>query len=119
MIVLQLNLFLNIYKIHACGWTMCGHFVFGVLAFMVKSKGLTDHTNLHSPYYANVNVNLIEENVTQIKSGRMMYVDASVKNIISVKKMQILKRVEKVLVCNKIFSGEKMINTLLDTCIIS
>ena len=49
----------------------------------------------------------MEENVTQIKSGRMMYVDASVKNLISVKKIQIFKKVEKVLVCNKIFSGEK------------
>ena len=37
-------------------------------------------------YYVNVNVNVIEENVIQIKSGIMINVDASAKNIIYVKK---------------------------------
>ena len=36
-------------------------------------------------YHANVNVNLIEENLIQIKSGIMINVDVSVKNIIYVK----------------------------------
>ena len=36
-------------------------------------------------YYANVNVNLMVESVTQIKSGMIINVDASVKNIIYVK----------------------------------
>ena len=39
-------------------------------------------------YHGNGNVNLIEKNVTQIKSGIMMNVDASVKNIIYVKKIK-------------------------------
>ena len=38
-------------------------------------------------YYANVNVNLIVESVTQIKSRIMINVDASVKNIAYVKKI--------------------------------
>ena len=38
-------------------------------------------------YHANVNVNLIEENLIQIKSGIMINVDVSVKNIIYVKKI--------------------------------
>ena len=37
-------------------------------------------------YHANVNVNLMEENVIQIKSGITINVDASVKNFIYVKK---------------------------------
>ena len=37
-------------------------------------------------YYVNVNVNVIEENVFQIKSRIMINVDASAKNIIYVKK---------------------------------
>ena len=39
------------------------------------------------PYHANVNVNLMEESVIQIKSGTMINVDMSVKNIIYVKKI--------------------------------
>ena len=38
-------------------------------------------------YHANVNVNLMEENAVQIKSGKMLNVDASAKNIIYVKKI--------------------------------
>ena len=38
-------------------------------------------------YHANVNVNLIEENLIQTKSGIMINVDVSVKNIIYVKKI--------------------------------
>ena len=38
-------------------------------------------------YHANVNVNLMEENAVQIKSGIMLNVDASTKNIIYVKKI--------------------------------
>ena len=38
-------------------------------------------------YHANVNVNLMEENAVQIKSGIMLNVDASAKNIIYVKKI--------------------------------
>ena len=37
--------------------------------------------------HRNVNVNLTEENVTQIKSGIMINVDANVKYIIYVKKV--------------------------------
>ena len=42
--------------------------------------------HLQSIYHANVNVNLMEENVIQIKGGIMINVDASVKSIIYVKK---------------------------------
>ena len=38
-------------------------------------------------YHANVNVNLAEENVIQIKIGIMINADVSVKNIIYVKKI--------------------------------
>ena len=38
-------------------------------------------------YHANVNVNLMEESVTQIKSGIIVNVEASIKNIIYVKKI--------------------------------
>ena len=38
-------------------------------------------------YHANVNVNLMKENVIQIKSKIMMNIDVSAKNIIYVKKM--------------------------------
>ena len=38
-------------------------------------------------YHANVNANLMEENAVQIKSGIMLNVDASAKNIIYVKKI--------------------------------
>ena len=38
-------------------------------------------------YHANVNVNLVEENFIQIKSGISINVDTSVKNIIYVKRI--------------------------------
>ena len=38
-------------------------------------------------YHANVNVNLMDENVIQIKSGITINVDSSVKNIIYMKKI--------------------------------
>ena len=38
-------------------------------------------------YHANINVNLMKENVIQIKRGITINVDASVKNIIYVKKI--------------------------------
>ena len=38
-------------------------------------------------YHANVNVNLMEEDVIQIKRGIMINVDMSVKNIIYMKKI--------------------------------
>ena len=38
-------------------------------------------------YHANVNVNLMVENVIQIKKGAMINIDASLKNIIYVKKI--------------------------------
>ena len=38
-------------------------------------------------YHGNVNVNLMVENVIQIKSGIMINIDASVRNIIYVKKI--------------------------------
>ena len=40
-----------------------------------------------SIYHANVNVNLMEENVIQINGGIMINVDVSVKNIMYVKKI--------------------------------
>ena len=40
-----------------------------------------------SIYHANVNVNLVGENVIQIKSGISINVDTSVKNIIYVKRI--------------------------------
>ena len=40
-----------------------------------------------SIYHSNVNVNLMVENVIQIKSGKTKNFDASVKNIIYVKKI--------------------------------
>ena len=40
-----------------------------------------------SLYHANLNVNLLEENVTQINGGLMVNVDVSVKNIVYVKKI--------------------------------
>ena len=47
----------------------------------------TDLNITKNIYHANVNVNLIEENLIQIKSGIMINVDVSVKNIIYVKKI--------------------------------
>ena len=38
-------------------------------------------------YHANLNVNLLEENVTRIDGGLMVNVDVSVKNIVYVKKI--------------------------------
>ena len=38
-------------------------------------------------YHANLNVNLLEENVTRINGGLMVNVDVSVKNIEDVKKI--------------------------------
>ena len=38
-------------------------------------------------YHAKVNVNLMVQNVIQIKSGIMINIDVSVKNIIDVKKI--------------------------------
>ena len=40
-----------------------------------------------SLHHANLNVNLLEENVTQINGGLMVNVDVSVKNIVYVKKI--------------------------------
>ena len=40
-----------------------------------------------SLYHANLNVNLLEENVTQISGGLMVNIDVTVKNIIYVKKI--------------------------------
>ena len=40
-----------------------------------------------SIYHANKNVNLMVENVTQIKSGIMINIDVSLKRIIYVKKL--------------------------------
>ena len=40
-----------------------------------------------SLYHANLNVNLLEENVIQINGGLMVNVDVSVKNIVYVKKI--------------------------------
>ena len=40
-------------------------------------------------YHSNININLTEENVIQIKSGIMINVDVSVKNIIYVKKIKL------------------------------
>ena len=40
-----------------------------------------------SIYHANVNVDLIEENVIQINSGKMINVNANVKNVMRVKKI--------------------------------
>ena len=55
--------------------------VFNMITGTNKSK------NWQSIYHAIVNVNLIVENVIQIKSGIMINVDVSVKNIIYVKKI--------------------------------
>ena len=38
-------------------------------------------------YHVNLNVNLLEENVTRINGGLMVNVDVSVKNIVYVKKI--------------------------------
>ena len=38
-------------------------------------------------YHANLNVKLLEENVTRINGGPMVNVDVSVKNIVYVKKI--------------------------------
>ena len=38
-------------------------------------------------YHANVNVNVMVESAIQIKNGIMMNIDASVKNILDVKKI--------------------------------
>ena len=40
-----------------------------------------------SLYHANLNVNLLEENVIEINGGLMVNVDVSVKNIVYVKKI--------------------------------
>ena len=40
-----------------------------------------------SIYHANVNADLIEENVIQINSGKMINVNANVKNVMRVKKI--------------------------------
>ena len=40
-----------------------------------------------SIYHANVNVDLIEENVIQINSGKMINANANVKNVMRVKKI--------------------------------
>ena len=55
--------------------------------------GKTESKILATTYHANVNVNLMEENVIQIKSGIMINVDASVKSVIYVKKFGILLHV--------------------------
>ena len=38
-------------------------------------------------YHANVNINLMEENVVQVNGGIMINVDVSVKNVMYVKKI--------------------------------
>ena len=38
----------NIYRIHACNWTMCGYFCIRFIDFMLKGKSLLDYTNLFS-----------------------------------------------------------------------
>ena len=48
---------------------------------------INESKTLASIYHANVNVNLVVENVIQIKSGITIHVDASAKNIICVKKI--------------------------------
>ena len=40
-------------------------------------------------YHSNININLTEENVIQIKSGITINVDVSVKNIIYIKKIKL------------------------------
>ena len=49
--------------------------------------GINESEILTKDIYAYVNVNLIEENVIQIKTGITINVDVSVKNIIYVKKI--------------------------------
>ena len=48
---------------------------------------LQENLNNLNIYHANVNVNLIEEDVIQMKNGIKVNVDANVKNIIYVKKI--------------------------------
>ena len=40
---------MNIYRIQAYDFTMCGHFCIGFIDFMLKGKSLLEYTNLFSP----------------------------------------------------------------------
>ena len=55
--------------------------------FLIRLQEKLNQKFQQKIYHANVNVNFIEEVVTEIKSGIMINVDASVKNIIYEKKI--------------------------------
>ena len=40
------NIIINIYRIQAYDWIMCGYFCIGFIDFMFKRKSLLDYTNL-------------------------------------------------------------------------
>ena len=44
------NVIVNIFRIQAFDSIMCGFFCIGFINFMLKSKSLTEYTNLFSPY---------------------------------------------------------------------
>ena len=44
------NVIVNIFRIQAFDSIMCGYFCIGFINFMLKSKSLTEYTNLFSPY---------------------------------------------------------------------
>ena len=56
------------------------------LSVFTVISGTNEAKTLTKQYYANVNVNLMEQNVIQINDGITINVDASVKNIIYVRK---------------------------------
>ena len=58
-----------------------------LLTSLVNACSIVNASSHTKHVSCNVNVNLMEENVTQIKSGATINVDASVKNIIYVKKI--------------------------------
>ena len=56
------------------------------MTYLVKYEWM-NQKHWQSLYHANLNVNLLEENVTQISGGLMVNIDVTVKNIIYVKKI--------------------------------
>ena len=56
------------------------------MTYLVKYEWM-NQKHWQNLYHANLNVNLLEENVTQISGGLMVNIDVSVKNIIYVKKI--------------------------------
>ena len=44
------NVIVNVFRIQAFDSIMCGYFCIGFINFMLKSKSLTEYTNLFSPY---------------------------------------------------------------------